>query len=182
MDKIELFLTKTSFHGLHYAGDRNASLLKKTLIRVDYFEGSEFLKNVGQKSLKKNIFNSVFLKKYFLNFVQQWKNKTLDETHDGMNITYILNTKSFSNMGPDMFLVEMAGQWKRKQMIPHIVWKGALSKTEKNNQIVVDYLLATTFGVCSWIAPLSKTNDENNEKWPKGSISGAYDAFGHRII
>jgi hypothetical protein len=39
-----------------------------------------------------------------------------------------------------------------------------LNKNEKNNQIDVDYLLATTFVVCSWIAPRSKTNYENNKK------------------
>ena len=54
------------------------------------------------------------------------------------NVTYILDTdipymdnKTLLDKGPELFFVEMAGQWQNWQMIPHIDWKGTLNKTEK---------------------------------------------------
>ena len=147
------------------------------LIRGDYCEGSALPKSYMNESLKKDIFDSTFLKDYFLDFESHRKIKTLTETKEGINTTYILDsdfneTQSNLAFGPGMFFVSMAGQWKRTQMIPHIDWKGTLIKAQKNNQIFVDPEQPTLGGICTWIAPLSKYVDNKTVKWPKGAISG----------
>ena len=151
------------------------------LINVMFFEGPALTNESMDMNLLDKILDSTFMKSYMNEFVTLQKYKFLTEKHQDRNttlylyeyLTYSGNESSSLSKRMRAF-VAMAGQWKIKQMIPHIEWKGTINKSEKTDQISMVMQQPTTTGICAWIAPLAhKMQDEiSHSHWPQGAIAG----------
>ena len=101
------------------------------------------------------------------------------EEHAGRTTHFLLvdlysGNESLSAKEAERDFVAMAGQWKQKQMVPHVEWKGTLNTTAINDYILMESHQATSSRLCTWITPLSKSSGipDNETNWPKGVISG----------
>ena len=149
-------------------------------IRDIFFEGPAFNNESKNRKLHDKIMNSTFMKIYTDEFLKQKNITHWTEKHQDRNLLFQLFNNNFTHIVDKSStlsrrmkdFVSMAGQWKIKQMIPHVEWKGTLNKTEKNDEIFMSLEQPTATGICTWIAPLAYKVQEKIPPWPQGVISG----------
>lgn len=124
--------------------------------------------------LKAILKNQVFVK-YFEDFANKMNVERLNATHnvtllmakDIIDPDYELNDPSLIRS----FFMEMSDQWELEKKFLSINWHGYW---EENGEKLVKYdpVIATSQGICSWLGPLSKPDDDFILSWPNGVVPG----------
>ena len=150
------------------------------LMRDVFFEGPGSAHESINTTLLDGIIESNFIKSYLDDYLAMKNITHLTERHQDRNTSFWIvsfNFVYFDNSDTKTIMknfVAMAGPWKYKQMIPNIEWKGALDRSKKVDEIIMDLQMPTATRICAWIAPLAYTQSEDMfpNHWPHGVISG----------
>ena len=149
------------------------------LIRNIFFEGSTNDDDMENSKLLDKILESTFIKDYVDEFLAHhnsthWTEKYGDRTTSFEILSDFLDfgNETSSTLLIKKLFVALAGQWKRKQMIPYIEWKGALDKSDKTDEIGLDMMQSTSSRICTWIGPLAHKISNTNLTWPTGVKPG----------
>ena len=138
----------------------------------------------SQKNLtvyERKIFNVLLNSEFFSNYLQTFV-KSLNVSAISMfpEATLLLHqnllTSDFSINDRKMieaFFTKMSAQWKLEQRFVSIKWFGNIYKSEKS-KIKFDPVKYTSKGICSWLGPLPKDDDEYLFTWPSGVVSGDF--------
>ena len=155
-----------------YSKDVEESL--KVMI-LKAFYGSEFNLTKYEEQLLNTLLNSEFLSNYFQFFARSLNVSAINVFPEATLLLHqnLLSSNISINDSKmiESYFTKMSGQWKYEQRFVSIKWFGNVDKGEKS-KIKFDPVKYTSKGICSWLGPLPKQDDDNLFTWPSGVVSG----------
>jgi len=70
----------------------------------------------------------------------------------------------------ESYFTKMSGQWKYDQRFVSIKWFGNVENRDKKSTIKIDPVKFTSKGICSWLGPLTKEDDNYLFTRPPGAL------------
>ena len=149
--------------------------LIKSMIFKSFYGSNVPLTN-HEKGLLEDLLNADFLKDYFKIFVRSLNVSAIDVFPDAtllvqpniISSEFSINDKKMV----ESYFTKMSGQWKYDQRFVSIKWFGNVENRDKKSTIKIDPVKFTSKGICSWLGPLTKEDDEHLFTWPSGVVSG----------
>ena len=160
-----------------FKGENISENLIKSMLDKAFFEGSKEPLTGKENDLLSQLLKSSFLQNYFDDFVKTITKASVD-TYPGAHLTNIPfdfgNKSGIFIQNEDLlksYFHELSGQWKVEQRFVSINWFGNVDKNSKS-LVKHDPIMATSDGICSWLGPLPRPDDELLFTWPIGAVSG----------
>ena len=150
--------------------------------KLFFFGSKDELQNIDFENLA--IFlNSSFIWDYYWDFLNYLNKSRVSHPleKDSISTPELLMAKHIINKDVEFYkqesvmgsyIAQLSGQWRIYQQVPDIRWFGSTNQSASHSQAKVDPIMATSQGICSWLAPLSSVDDQDLWTWPKGVVPG----------
>ena len=155
--------------------DKKDNQFWRMLLKSFFSGGEESLTEFERKILKTILgieeFQNYF--KVFAEYVSQEKLKT-SKLYDNTTLIFAedIMDDGYDYKDKDLirsFMVELSSQWKLDNVFLSIKWYGSMIDQKL---VKYDPVLATSQGVCSWLAPLPREQKNEILSWPLGVLPG----------
>ena len=153
----------------------------KSMISQSFYGSNDFDRgNINltqqEKKLMEELLNADFLKDYFKFFAKSLNVSSIDVfpyatlllQPNLISSEYSINDKKMV----ESYFTKMSGQWKYDQRFVSVKWFGNVEDRDKKSSIKFDPIKFTSKGICSWLGPLTKKDDDYLFTWPSGVVSG----------